>query len=360
MFAPSHRFVRDILRKESGLSVLPPIVSQRFAFALALAVLVCSAVFTPELALAAPSDAASEKLTVEDSEAPRGRRDELDRWVPSLALFGGFQQQEAEGAISPSQLNPEAPQCVNEPTNSNCEISQQIRPPTEDDDAIRGFRAGISLELMSPRLLSGFGAPRLFIHVDPMLAEGFERRVAGSGDPGPFVEAELPPAVTRSDPNIFSGQGTRLQAEVDPFILNAGIGMAFTIDAFEKRVRVKPSFEYLREKLTVTGAVNRVVQVAQIPLKNTPSDFRFIALQDSDEQVYHAIGPGLEIEVDANRLGPFLISPFLAVRAFYFLGNLDVSLRDENEFGENATWEFERDPWQWDGRVGIRLRWAPR
>ena len=83
-------------------------------------------------------------------------------------------------------------------------------------------------------------------------------------------------------------------------------------------------------------------------------------MSDSDEQTYHAIGAGLEIEIDGARLGPFLVTPFIAGRAYRFIGNLDVSLSDTNEFGESVQFEFERDQWQWAGRFGVRLRWAPR
>jgi hypothetical protein len=176
-----------------------------------------------------------------------------------------------------------------------------------------------------------------------------------------MIEADFPPAVTRSDEANYSGQGTRVLAEVDPFVLNAGIGMAFTFDVFESRIRIKPSAEYLRERLKVTGQTNRVVQVSDTtPRVNTPSDFRFITMSDSDEQTYHAIGAGLEIEIDAERLGPFMVTPFIAGRAYRFIGNLDVSLRDSNEFGESVEFEFERDSWQWAGRFGVRLRWVPK
>jgi len=176
-----------------------------------------------------------------------------------------------------------------------------------------------------------------------------------------MIEADFPPAATRTDEANFTGQGTLVRAEVDPFVLNAGIGMAFTFDVFGSRIRIKPSAEYLRERLEVTGQTNRVVQVSDTaPLVNDPSAFRFIRLSASDQQTYHAVGAGLEIEIDAERLGPFVITPFIAGRAYRFIGNLDVSLRDTNEFGETVAFEFERDQWQWAGRFGVRLRWVPR
>jgi hypothetical protein len=239
-------------------------------------------------------------------------------------------------------------------------IDRQIQPDSEGDDDIRAVRLGLSAELMSPRLWTGVGKPRIFLHVDPMYSIGFERNVAGNGNPGTMVEADVPPAVSRSDEAIWSGQGTRILAEVDPFVLGVGIGAAFTFDLFDTRIRIKPSLEYLRERLTVTGKVNRVVQVAQNPVPGRDGDFRQIALRDDDEQTYHAIGPALEIEVDGDRLGPFILTPFVSGRAYRFFGNLDVDLSDTNEFGETADWAFTRDRWEWDMRVGLRFRWLPK
>ena len=124
--------------------------------------------------------------------------------------------------------------------------------------------------------------------------------------------------------------------------------------------RIKPSAEYLQQKLEVIGRVNRTVQLVNDPPDASPGNFRFIELQGRDRKTYYAFGPGLEIEVDANRLGPFLVSPFVAGRAFYFYGDLDVKLSDENEFGESAQWKFQQDQWQWDGHIGVRLRWDPK
>lgn len=303
-----------------------------------------------------PMPAAADRSSTPAPGERRGeRRDELDRWVPSLGVFGGFQQQSADGEVDPSMLL--GPQCTE--TRIDCEIDRQIQPFDSGDDELRRFRAGFTAELMSPRLLSGFGHPRLFVHIDPILSEGFERSIAGTGNPGPMIEGELAVDARRSDAQAFSGQGSRVLAEVQPFILNVGFGVAFTVDAFDRRIRIKPSAEYVRETLTVTGQVNRVVQVAQIPRPNTPSDFRFITLQDRNRETYDALGPGLEIEIDADQIGPFTISPFAAAHAHYFFGNLDVTLRDSNEFGESTEWRFSRDAWQWTARFGIRLRWAP-
>ncbi|MEZ4331459.1 MAG: hypothetical protein R3F35_06880 [Myxococcota bacterium] len=291
------------------------------------------------------------------ADAPPQAPDELDRWVPSIGFYGGVQEQNAEATADTSLLNPSAPRCT--PQRVNCEIDDEIQPSSDGEDALRAFRGGLSVELMSRRLVEGFGHPRVFVHVDPILSEGFERSITGVGNPGPMVEGELAVDAQRSDAQAFSGQGTRVLAKSSPFVLNVGAGIAFTVDFSDQRVRIKPSIEYVREILSVTGKANRVVQVAQIPKPNTPSDFRFIELRSSDSQTYHGLGPGLDVEVDGSRIGPFTLSPFAGAHAYYYFGNLDVDLSATNEFDESANWRFQRDRWQWTARFGVRLRWNP-
>lgn len=310
--------------------------------------------FLGSLGFASPANAASRAVKGQVVK----RKGELRRWVPSVAFFGGVQEQEAEGTITSGPLM--GPRCFRQPPN-RCVIDEDhIRPGSDGDDDIRAVRLGLSAELMTPRLSRGLGKPRLFLHVDPMYSIGFDRTIAGEGNPGSMDEPDLPPGVSTSDEALWSGQGSRILAEVEPFVLGVGIGVAVTMKLFDKRIRIKPSFEYLAERLKVTGKVNRVVQVVQDPVPGRDGDFRQIALQDEYEKTYHAIGPALEIEVDADRFGPFVVTPFVSGRAYRFFGNLDVDLSDSNEYDETADWAFTRDRWEWDMRVGLRLRWLPR
>ena len=76
----------------------------------------------------------------------------------------------------------------------------------------------------------------------------------------------------------MTGQGTRIYAELDPFLLTAGAGIAFTFEVWERTIRVKPSVEYIREELTVTGIVNRAVRL-ESPGTSIDS-YRLIELSD--------------------------------------------------------------------------------
>src|SRR5262249_31311051 len=90
------------------------------------------------------------------------------------------------------------------------------------------------------------------------------------------------------------------------------------------------------------------------------SDFRLLSLTHEEKRGYDGIGPGLELEVDTARLGPFVSSVYLMGRGYRLLGNLDTTFSQTNEFGETATWTFQPDRWVWRGGVGIRSHGLPQ
>jgi hypothetical protein len=189
-------------------------------------------------------------------------------------------------------------------------------------------------------------------------AFGFKRTIAGEGKPEEMIfPPSLPPGTVDPGEEVITGQGSRTFAEMETLLVTAGAGVTFTVRLWDRTVRIKPSVEYMREELEITGLVHRAVQI------NSPSDgiedFRLIELSDSESKVYNGIGPGIEFEADAARAGDFLLSVYLSGQSYYFLGDLGVVLSDTNEYGETAVWTFEKNPWGWGARVGLRFRWVP-
>jgi len=97
---------------------------------------------------------------------------------------------------------------------------------------------------------------------------------------------------------------------------------------------------------------------AQVVLTDL-SGFRQISLTRVETHGFDGIGPGLEIEVDTVRLGPFMSSVFALGRGYHIVGTTDQSFTATNEFGETASWTFEPEQWMWRAGVGFRLRWVP-
>src|SRR5262249_54096498 len=146
------------------------------------------------------------------------------------------------------------------------------------------------------------------------------------------------------------GQGSRAYFQVRPLVAGAGVGVAFTMTLFDRTIRLKPSFEYLREEVDLIASVRRAVKI-QDPTQDL-SGFRLIELKSSDEETLHGLGGGLELETDAGRLGPLVLSLFLNGRGYHFLGNLHHTLTDTNERGETASWYYDFDPWAWRAGAG--------
>jgi hypothetical protein len=289
-------------------------------------------------------------------------KDETKRWVPAFSVYSGVLMQNAEGKISSTPLAPERGvlffplDCPDWPVG----VRDPVRCPTNGDDLMVAPFVGGSIELMTPGLTSLPGRPRLFVHGDAAASFAFTRDVAKEGIPGEFEAPTSPTGESfQIEESAILGQGSRLSAEVKPLLLSAGAGVAFTLDAWERRLRIKPSVEYLREEIEVTGVMHRAV--AKIPSpQNDLEDFDLIALSGSKKQSFHGIGPGLEIEADVAGAGPFMLTVYLAGQAYAFLGDLEMEFSDTNEFGETATWSFEKN--RWGGRVGVglRFRWVPK
>ena len=303
-------------------------------------------------------------------------RDESQRWVPSFAIFFDALGQKLEGAVTTGPvMGPPLPDgCFDTSsqmtTGALCPSQRQnpakILHDDQGSDTSVAPLVGASLELMTPSPIDGWLRPRLFVHGDGAAAFSFERNVAGVEGPGEFA---LPPGIFINQPSdqqgnleelSIAGQGSRSRMQVKRLVWSGGGGIAFSFDALGYRVRVKPSVEYLHQEMDLIGVVHRAVKLKDPRVSVVDlSDFRLISLTHEEKQGYDGIGPGLDLEVDTARLGPFVSSVYLAARGYRLFGDLETTFSETNGFGETATWTFQPDRWVWRGGVGIRFRWLP-
>jgi hypothetical protein len=213
---------------------------------------------------------------------------------------------------------------------------------------------GLSLELMTPAW-TRLSIPRAFVHVDASYSFAPEYNLPSIGNPGAFRRASPP------NQNLYTesilGQGGRTTSSVKPLLLTAGAGIAFTFHAGDRVFRVKPSVEYLREEVAVDGLVRRAVRNADP--SRTLDDFRTINLAANGTYVYHGLGPGLEVELETGRTGPFVVALYLGARAWSFFDNEERVLQGVNEYGETATFTFKKNDWAYSGNLGLRFRFVP-
>jgi len=306
-------------------------------------------------------------------------RDETERWVPSLGATSGIVAQSADAAVTSSDITFLQTSrvavslmevvTVTEVTNAN------LRPPTEGDDLLVTPWVGGTAELMTPGIQMLPGRPRFFVRSDVGAAFGSERKIARERSPTTLPEV-LPTEPYVSEEAV-EGIGSETVAEVQPLSVNAGAGIAFTLDLFERRLRIKPSVEYSREEIDFTGKVIRAVNtdtgIPEFPFPaNIPRrDSRFFGIEitGDDSEVFQALGAGLELEMDTVRAGPFMIAVFLQGRGLKILGDTKVDFSGETTVSEpelipnpdtfTADWSFDKGAWTYGGSVGFRFRWLP-
>ena len=315
---------------------------------------------------------------------------ELEYWVPSAAVSFDVLGQRSEGAIeSPNFTGPPISDggCETRPdgTRNGGVCTDPVRsapaltPNVQDTDTTTAALVKLSLELMTPALTDVLWHPRLFAHADGSLAFAFQRKLAGAGKPGP-MGSPPPPASGLGLSNVLTeetitGQGNRAFSELQTGVFTAGAGVAFTAKVFDRTVRIKPSFAYLRQEIEFSGVANRAIQIrGSVQFRpDGLEDFRLLSFSARKTEIQHGIGGGLELEADTQRIGPFLLSVFASGSAYHLLGDVDVTLCSdtntvgpsfspdacETGTGERVTWRFEPDDLAWQGSVGLRFRLVP-
>lgn len=290
-----------------------------------------------------------------------------DQWVPSLAFTAGVSiQQQAATADS--------------------FIFEDLTPPpvslrgfqAGDDTAVSPF-VGFDLQLMTPALPLPT-RPRVFLSAEilPTFASG--RDLALEGDPdcvrGPEPDA---PCASEEDGSrripfgeaSANGLGTRVRAEVNPLVYGAALGAAFPLQVGDRPLRIKPSVAFMSYRVDATGTV---VDAACDPTNactdwtafgfTIPGFLRETTLTASRSQRFYAVGPGLDVEMDAGHFGPLGAALFIGGRAFAVVSDRTMSFGTEETYTDQlgndravAHFNVAVDPWIFRAHVGLRLQW---
>ena len=293
---------------------------------------------------------------------PDIRRDPADRWISSLAIHSGITIQDWKGAAD-STLFPGPGAADPSPV--------PIRPPKSDSNLDVSPVVGLSLELMTPELRIPL-RPRIVIGAELIPIFGFERAIARRGDPGVLkapLQSGVDPSSIRFDEDKFIGQGTKVTGEMGDIAWGAYLGLSFPFELFDRSIRIKPNISWLRYETDFKGFVSDAECVNPALFGKTDcnaplSSVRTLSLKAQTSQVYHAIGPGLDIEMDTTVFDGIGSSIFLGFRAYRVLGNheevrFEVSETFDDEIGTgdvaNARFTTEVDEWIYRLIVGFRV-----
>jgi hypothetical protein len=309
------------------------------------------------LLLALPMMAEAEADAPSETE---DRKDPSAQWIQSIAIHAGASIQDWNGAAN-STLVP-GPGAA-DPT------PVPIRPSVSDSDIDVSPIVGVSLELMTPELPIPL-RPRLIVGFEVIPIFGFERTIAREGDPGELKAPLLSDAPTaiRFDEDKVIGQGTKVTGEMDEVAWGAYLGLSFPFELFDRSLRIKPNVSYMRYEVDFTGFVSDATCANPSPIGprdcNAPlSSTRDISLRARDSKAFHAIGPGVDLELDTSVFDGVGSSVFLGFRAYRVLTGRGVDFGTSETFNDgigtgdvaNARFSSEVDDWIYRLVFGFRV-----
>jgi hypothetical protein len=301
----------------------------------------------------------------------------LKRWVPAVALEASIYGHTGKGNISsselvgprvsvsfPTQSGDFSP--VEDPNNPGTFIDVITYPLASRQNVLNAL-VGVSFELMAPAFTTSGMAPRLFMDLNISETMGAEVGLAIDADPGdmslPFPRS---PSTVIGEGAIL-GRGSKITVQNQGPQIHAGIGTAFTFHFGPETIRIKPSFVYSRIKQTVSTKTRRAVRLnnangARVDIDD-PNDFRLLLFDDSIEEVYHGIGPALEIEYETGgRVGPFDVALFIKGHASRLFGDLTTDAAAANPAypEEQVFYKYSQDRWTYRVGTGVRFRLGQR
>lgn len=278
---------------------------------------------------------------------------------PEIAIYGHT----GKGNSSATQIT--GPRVAN-PSTLLGDLGRDIALPERSREQIMSALVGATFGMMTPGL-DVASRPRLFADFNLSVPIGTEAQLARKGDPG---QLSLPPErilVNRPvGEGVVRGIGTQITAVHQGPQIHAGLGVSTEYDiGNDQWIRLKPAVVYSRTILDIKAQTRRAVRLNNdFGANQNLDDFRFILLDDERTEVYHAIGPSMELEYEPGlRWGPFVLSLYTRGHAAYILNTLETEMQQCNVSGgqpeECASWKYKQDRWTYRATAGIHLTWGP-
>ncbi len=248
------------------------------------------------------------------------------------------------------------------------DLGPEVEEPNRSRELIAAFLIGGTFGALTPSLDLP-SRPRMFVDVNVAVPATTEVQLARTGNPGQLA---FPDGGGTSGVQIgeraLIGRGNAISAQHQGPQVHAGLGVSLEVPLDDVQlIRFKPAAVYSRTIIDVAAITVRGVRLNTDAGQNQSlaDDFRQIRLSDSRREVYHAVGPSLEVEyVPGIEWGPFSLSVYARGHASYILTDPVTRMQQCNVEGgqplECANWKYTQDRWAYRGSLGFHINWTPR
>jgi hypothetical protein len=235
---------------------------------------------------------------------------------------------------------------------SDGSVDSALRGLTEDENTLVMPIIPIGVQLASPKL--GAWEFQVFVHSEYQFTTANDRDVAR--DANPTGNLTVPnPLFANAGPEVVGGQGSRGEVKFEQQWA-AGIGISVPVELFDTKVFVKPSIDYVGQRVKLIGSLVNVSCPGGGQTGCGGGPFApAVFINGSSSDILHAVGPQLALETDVGSFGPFALRVFLSGRAFFYVGGSDVSSSFRGSSGDEMRVEYDGEPVSYQGLVGARI-----
>lgn len=156
----------------------------------------------------------------------------------------------------------------------------------------------------------------------------------------------------------FEGQGNRIRSRRVHNAWHFGVGSVFTFPRDGFTIRLRPSIEYVGERMSSKGQFTLLTDVAPMPDGMggmTNRGFLINQVKLKSNETHHNLGPAAEIEFINHLDGNFTLSFFTQARFLFIVGDRESKLKGQSASGDDVFYSVKRKRFSFRGGAGIRL-----
>lgn len=206
------------------------------------------------------------------------------------------------------------------------------------------------LRLEAPALPRSRRRVRPFLHARVGFPVDEDRTILRAGNlPNPVViPDDLPMGINAAG---LSGQGTLGRFKLD-LEGQVGVGASLDLPVWELPSRFSFSLDYMVQQTSLVGEVVYIFGTG--PQEVAP--FNVVRLHETEEGIFHYLGPRLEMEVPVWEQGNLRLHVFAELASLFVVGGRSNTVVASNGI-DSARFDYKIDPWLISGGAGIRLSW---